>query len=89
MQYEMVRDLLDTEQGYRSKTRRAGLYDELEETVSRNFYEDEDDAVSFESANREYLATLRQDHGLLQVQPTAPSVEPRGVDDSEKIGPTT
>jgi DNA sulfur modification protein DndC len=75
MQYEMVRDLLDTEQGYRSKARRAGLYEELEETVARNFYDNEEDAVSFEKTNREYLARLRQDHGLLHVQPVGPNGE--------------
>jgi len=45
MHFELVRELLDVEQRYRSQTRRAGLFDSLEGAIRRNFYDDEDDAL--------------------------------------------
>ena len=43
---EMVRDLLDIEQRFRFKARRAGLYQALEKAITRSFYEGEEDAVA-------------------------------------------
>lgn len=43
---EMVRDLLDIEQRFRFKSRRAGLYQALEKAIARSFYEGEEDAVA-------------------------------------------
>ena len=66
MQYEMIRELINVEQNYRNMTRRSGrLFDDLEKAVARNFYEDEEDAVTFERSNREILFELRKKHDLL------------------------
>lgn len=43
--FELTRSLLDVERQFRTKTRRAGLFDALEKEVRRGFYEDEDDAL--------------------------------------------
>jgi DNA sulfur modification protein DndC len=43
--YEMVRDLLDVERSHRMQLRRAGLFDSLEGTIRRHFFEGEEDAV--------------------------------------------
>jgi DNA sulfur modification protein DndC len=45
LHFELVRELLDIEQRYRSQARRAGLFDSLEGAIRRNFYDDETDAT--------------------------------------------
>ena len=42
--FEMVRELLSTEQRYRNMNRRSGLFDRLEQAIQRGFYEDAEDA---------------------------------------------
>jgi DNA sulfur modification protein DndC len=44
-QYELVRDLLDIEQQHKFQARRAGLFSELEQVLSRA-YDDEEDALA-------------------------------------------
>ncbi|SKJ66982.1 PUA domain (predicted RNA-binding domain) [Mycobacteroides abscessus subsp. massiliense] len=46
LHFELVRELLDVEQRYRTQSRRAGLFDSLEAAIRRNFYDDQDDALS-------------------------------------------
>ncbi|SVC37362.1 uncharacterized protein METZ01_LOCUS290216, partial [marine metagenome] len=53
LHYELTRGLLDVERQYRSMTRRAGLFDALEKTVRRCYFDDEEDAV--EHARRRSL----------------------------------
>lgn len=43
--FELSRQLLGIAQRFRTQSRRAGLYDELERALKRNFYDDERDAV--------------------------------------------
>lgn len=45
LHFELVRELLDVEQRYRTQARRAGLYDALDSAFRRNFYTDEADAT--------------------------------------------
>jgi DNA sulfur modification protein DndC len=45
LQYELIRELLDIELGYRSMDRRSGLYENLEKAFRRNFYSGVDDAA--------------------------------------------
>lgn len=44
LQYEMLRDLINTEHRYRAMSRRVGLFKELEKSIKHSFYEDVDDA---------------------------------------------
>jgi DNA sulfur modification protein DndC len=44
LHYEMLRELLDTEQRYRNMARRAGLYEKLEGAIRRSFYDNAEDA---------------------------------------------
>ena len=46
LHYELTRELLDVERQFRTMTRRAGLFEALERTLRRGYYDDEDDAVS-------------------------------------------
>ena len=41
----MTRSLIAVERRYRTMARRSGLFDQLEKTISRSFYEGEEDAV--------------------------------------------
>lgn len=44
LHFELVRELLDTEQRHRSMARRAGLFEKLEAALRRGFYADAEDA---------------------------------------------
>jgi DNA sulfur modification protein DndC len=59
LHFELVRELLDVEQRYRSQSRRAGLFESLEGAIRRNFYDDEDDALL--RAQRRKAAMERSD----------------------------
>lgn len=45
LHFEMTRSLISVERRYRTMARRAGLFQALEDTVRRSFYDDVDDAV--------------------------------------------
>lgn len=45
LHFELMRELLDMERQYSSMSRRAGLFESLEEAFKRNFYIDEADAT--------------------------------------------
>jgi len=45
LHFEMTRSLISVERRFRTMARRAKLYDTLESTIRRSFYEDEEDAV--------------------------------------------
>jgi len=45
LHFELMRELLDVEHQYRTMSRRAGLYDAIEQSIRRSFYQDETDAV--------------------------------------------
>ena len=42
----MIRDLLDIERKYRTMNRRSGLFNAIDKTIERNFFENETDAVN-------------------------------------------
>ena len=44
MHYQLVRGLISQSQKYRSMVRRTGLFDALEQVITKHFYEDEEDA---------------------------------------------
>ena len=43
--FELARDLLDIERRFRTMSKRSGLYREIDRTISRGFYENEEDAT--------------------------------------------
>lgn len=45
LMYELTRELLDVERRYRTTSKRSGLFEALEDALSRSFYADESDAV--------------------------------------------
>ena len=46
LHFELVRELLDIEQRHRTQARRAGLFDSLEQSLRRGFFDDEEDATA-------------------------------------------
>jgi len=71
LHYELVRELLDIEQRHRSQARRAGLFESLEKTLRRGFYDDEADATARAIARRD---ALRRD------TPAQPDADPDPLD---------
>jgi DNA sulfur modification protein DndC len=45
LHFELVRELLDIEQRHRAQARRAGLFEALERSLRRGFYDNERDAT--------------------------------------------
>lgn len=46
LHFELVRELLDVEQRHRAQVRRAGLFESLEKSLRKGFYDDEADATT-------------------------------------------
>ncbi|MCO6008276.1 DNA phosphorothioation system sulfurtransferase DndC [Actinoallomurus purpureus] len=47
LHFTTVRELMGVERKYRTMRRRAGLFEELEKTIRRGYYEDKDDAEDY------------------------------------------
>ncbi|MFT3769713.1 MAG: DNA phosphorothioation system sulfurtransferase DndC [Minicystis sp.] len=52
MHFQLARELLAVERKHRAMARRAGLYEELEKALRRNFYTSEEDAEQFALAKQ-------------------------------------
>lgn len=46
MHYELTRELLSVERQQRAHARRSGLFEQLEKSMGRHFYDDKDDAIT-------------------------------------------
>ncbi|MEU9194985.1 DNA phosphorothioation system sulfurtransferase DndC [Streptomyces hundungensis] len=60
LHYNMVRELLSVERKYRTMTRRAGLFQALEEAVKKGYYEDHDDALAFAQRKKQWRDDVTQ-----------------------------
>lgn len=60
LHYELIRELLSITRQQRSSARRAGLYEALEKTFSRHFYDSKDDALSRAQRMAEQRKSLSQ-----------------------------
>ncbi|MFE5257687.1 DNA phosphorothioation system sulfurtransferase DndC [Streptomyces coelicoflavus] len=60
LHYDMVRELLSVERKYRTMTRRAGLFQALEEAVKKGYYEDHDDALAFAQRKKQWRDDVAQ-----------------------------
>jgi DNA sulfur modification protein DndC len=59
LHYELVRDLVATERRFATMSRRKGLIEELDKSIKRSYYRDQEDAIDFASS----IASLRSDGG--------------------------
>jgi len=55
LHFEMVRELLDVERQNRAKVKRSGLYGSLEKAISKSFFEDQEDAMTYALTRRSEL----------------------------------
>jgi DNA sulfur modification protein DndC len=62
LHYELTRELLSTTRQQQSSARRAGLYQKLEKTFKKHFYENEEDAVN--RANQIVAARKRRENEI-------------------------
>lgn len=58
LHFELARELIDIERRYRTLTKRAGLYDALEQAFRRNFYESTEDATDRARVHRDLKNAL-------------------------------
>lgn len=59
LHFQLTRELLSIEKRHKSMLRRAGLFDALENAFHRNFYDDEDDAITRARDRRDALAATQ------------------------------
>ncbi len=71
MSFEMIRDMLCTEHAFRTKSRRAGLYDALEKDIRRCFFENAKDAHRYAKARQQRLKAAQE--GTLRYAQTVES----------------
>lgn len=60
LHFQLVRELLSIEKRHKSMLRRAGLFEAIESSFYRNFYEDEDDAVERAQLRQAALGEARE-----------------------------
>jgi DNA sulfur modification protein DndC len=77
LHFEMVRELLDVERRYRTMARRAGLYDALEQSIRRSFFDDEADA---ERARQEQRAREEAREGTYRLPIAGRPARSKGAD---------
>lgn len=69
LHFQLVRELLAIERRHRSMLRRAGIFDALEASFYRNFYENENDAVQRARLRRDSLGNAKA-HATDELVPT-------------------
>ncbi|WP_367715113.1 DNA phosphorothioation system sulfurtransferase DndC [Nitratireductor sp. GISD-1A_MAKvit] len=60
LHFQLVRELLSIEKRHKSMLRRAGLFEAIESSFYRNFYEDEHDAIERARLRRDALGEARE-----------------------------
>ena len=66
IQYEMIRELLDVEQHYRTMTRRSGLFPAIESAVKRSYYENIEDAANIAKTRYESKQEVRDKYAPIE-----------------------
>ncbi len=61
LRYEMIRDMLCTEYAFRTKSRRAGLFEALEKDVRRSFFRDREEAQRWAKQRLQRMTNAKTD----------------------------
>ena len=69
LHYQLVRGLISQSQKYRSMARRSGLFDALEQTITKHFYESEEDAESRAKHFRDKKEDIGKNIELIKCSP--------------------
>ena len=75
MHYQLVRGLVSQSQKYRTMARRSGLFDALEQVITRHFYEDEEDAEERARNLQKQKREIKDRLDLIQCSPYVRPVE--------------
>jgi DNA sulfur modification protein DndC len=78
LQFEMARELLSVERQQRAQARRAGLFDRLEKSISRHYYDSREDAIDMarrHAKSREVASQGQCDPSLVEAAEEGDSVE--------------
>jgi DNA sulfur modification protein DndC len=79
MHYELTRELLSVERQQRAHARRAGLFELLEKSIKRHYYDDKNDATDM--ARRHTLARASANNGKSTVAFAEDCDEPKRSED--------
>ncbi len=79
--FGLARELLDVERKFRSMARRAGLYEELEKSLRKHVFKNEEDATTFEHDKMGKLDPVRKEREDLQ------KVRKEGQNDKPAVQP--
>lgn len=69
MHYQLVRGLISQSQKYRTMARRSGLFDALEQVITKHFYEDEEDAEERARNLQKQKHLIKERLDLIQCSP--------------------
>ena len=67
--YQLVRGLISQSQKYRAMARRSGLFDALEQVITKHFYEDEEDAEERAKRYRDKKREIKENLDVFQYAP--------------------
>ena len=81
LQYELLRELINTEQQFRTKMSRRGIFAALEKAVKRHFYVDQDDALDM-AKRRKHDIDRAAEHLLGLDKPEATGQPPAETEDT-------
>jgi DNA sulfur modification protein DndC len=62
LHFELIRELIDVERQHRSLTRRSGMFEALEQSIRRGFYDDQVDATERAKQKEAAFDAVRQGH---------------------------
>jgi DNA sulfur modification protein DndC len=85
LHYELTRELLSVERQQRAHARRAGLFELLEKSIKRHYYEDKNDATDM--ARRHALARASASNGKSAVAFAEDSDDTKGSEDPSNTIP--
>ncbi len=77
LHYQLVRGLISQSQRYRTMAHRSGLFDALEQVITKHFYEDEEDAEGRARRYRDRKIDIKEKIELLQCSPFVRQTESR------------
>ena len=81
LQYELLRELINTEQQFRTKMSRRGIFAALERAVKKHYYVDQDDALDM-AKRRKYDLDRATEHSLGLHQPEPAGQPSDGTEDT-------
>ena len=67
IRFQLLREMLHVEQGYRNANRRVGIYDHLEKALKKHAFVNEDEAFRFATDKAKELKTVREGKRVINI----------------------